>query len=30
VLNWLALPFVTVAAAAALWLLARRRAAPAR
>jgi len=27
VLNWLALPFVTVAAAAVLWLLARRRAA---
>lgn len=25
VLNWLALPFVTVAAAAVLWLLARRR-----
>jgi len=30
VLNWLALPFITVAAAAVLWLLARRRvAAPA-
>jgi MFS family permease len=27
VLNWLALPFITVAAAAVLWLLARRRAA---
>ncbi len=26
VLNWLALPFITVAAAAVLWLLARRRA----
>jgi predicted MFS family arabinose efflux permease len=25
VLNWLALPFITVAAAAVLWLLARRR-----
>jgi predicted MFS family arabinose efflux permease len=29
VLNWLALPFITVAAGAALWLLARRRPAPA-
>ncbi|HKW37460.1 MAG TPA: MFS transporter [Burkholderiales bacterium] len=29
VLNWLALPFITVAAAAVLWLLARRRAVPA-
>ena len=29
VLNWLALPFITVAAAAVLWLLARRRVAPA-
>ena len=29
VLNWLALPFVTIAAAAVLWLYARRRAAPA-
>ena len=27
-LNWLALPFITVAACAVLWLLARRRAAP--
>ena len=29
VLNWLALPFITVAAGAVLWLLARRRAAAA-
>ena len=29
VLNWLALPFITVAAAAVLWLLARRRVAAA-
>src|SRR5215472_6948332 len=29
VLNWLALPFVTIAAAAVLWLLGRRRAAAA-
>ena len=29
VLNWLALPFITVAAVVVLWLLARRRAVPA-
>jgi len=29
VLNWLALPFITVAAGAVLWLIARRRTAPA-
>jgi len=28
VLNWLALPFITVAAVVVLWLLARRRAVP--
>ena len=29
VLNWLALPFITVAAGAVLWLIAKRRTAPA-